>query len=758
LRTGRTPPIAWRIESLTTATLPETDCPIAEFYSLPELNLPPGAPKVKLTAEIGPVKRQSWHLRRPVTFLGSADRAHIQFREASVAGLHCAIVNTGTSILVRDLGGRAGTQLNERPIELACLADGDILTLGGVTVMIAIQATRENAKGDRQKDGLPCPDPLRMPIEMMFREFGGARSWPITNAVATVGRREECDFFLDHPDIAPTQAILTCVGEELVVYDLEDRTGTLVNGLPVTVSVLSPGDPVQWGHVAMTVETAANRESVDAQSSSRKKREPSDKSSKSNHILGLDLSGLDDAETQKMLQDLETKISTLQANINNAWQELSERQSTLEAREAALVEVEQEIKARNEAIQPREAELEARSAELEKAVARVEEQQNRLKADLEEIETRRREADEAVNNVESRQAQLDSEEALLQQRNAEAEQAVSDLESKRTELESGWEKLEAAQSKLDTELRQLAEQTKSLESREAALATDQEGIAVHSADLERREKESEAQLQELAAQREAIKAESQDLEKRKSELAPQLEAVERQSAEFERREAEWASKTEQLAARAGDLEARESALADEREALDAHTAELEQREAELATQRETLDAKTAVFDRREAEIVEQSEEAQRLNEAVEASRQKLEALRSEIEQRGSGLSELEKTLVEREKTVAGQSQTHQLFKGLIENAVESFDQPILGIGDEDDDGSAHPRAKRQEDDLDGLDVDDKTREKIRVLRRMGNTKSAAELLEKIREQGDASSASGSSGDEDSKKSWWSRLT
>ncbi len=149
-------------------------------------------------------------------------------------------------------------------------------------------------------------------------------------------------------------------------------------------------------------------------------------------------------------------------------------------------------------------------------------------------------------------------------------------------------------------------------------------------------------------------------------------------------------------------------------------------------------------------MTERRETIDRDGAAIEESRQKLEALRQELAQRDAGLTEQERTLVEREKSVASQHETAQLFRGLIDNAVESFEKP-LDIPKVNRNpappAEAEPQAETVDDDS---DLDDATKEQLRVLRRMGNeNKTDEELLAQVRAQK-------GSGDTPGKKGWFSR--
>lgn len=53
-----------------------------------------------------------------------------------VSRLHCNLSATPTGIAVEDLGSTNGTFVNERRVQRTMLREGDLLRLGGVTLIV----------------------------------------------------------------------------------------------------------------------------------------------------------------------------------------------------------------------------------------------------------------------------------------------------------------------------------------------------------------------------------------------------------------------------------------------------------------------------------------------------------------------------------------------------------------------------------------------------------------------------------------------
>ncbi len=73
------------------------------------------------------------------------------------------------------------------------------------------------------------------------------RSFPFAESIV-LGSSAECDIQLDEPGIAPRHAEIRLLdGKSLQLKDLGSKTGTLLNGEPVTETLLGSGDEIRIG-------------------------------------------------------------------------------------------------------------------------------------------------------------------------------------------------------------------------------------------------------------------------------------------------------------------------------------------------------------------------------------------------------------------------------------------------------------------------------------------------------------------------------
>lgn len=77
--------------------------------------------------------------------LGRSSKCDIQIDQESISRNHSKIVNTGKSILIRDLGSTNGTYVNDEPIDEYVLRDGDLIKIGRTIFKFLTGGNIENA-------------------------------------------------------------------------------------------------------------------------------------------------------------------------------------------------------------------------------------------------------------------------------------------------------------------------------------------------------------------------------------------------------------------------------------------------------------------------------------------------------------------------------------------------------------------------------------------------------------------------------------
>ena len=357
------------------------------------VELPGSAPQVRVTAGYGSSGQKTWNLRRPVTLIGSKRPAHIVLHGRGISIAHCAIVNTGTEVLLFDLHTSDGTLCNKDQVSLAVLSDGDVISIGETKIQVAIRlpAPMEDDSGC----GVEFVDPARMPNPITLSLIHTEKQWKIEDAAVLIGRHEKAAIRLDNPDISTRHAILFRFTGGPGVFDLGSRSGIWVNGQRSEVAVLTDGDRLTVGQFGFGVRIADRKCSpVSAQPENSAPKEPSAPAPPLTPRRAIPsvtppptaLDSTTASTNAAPSQEEESAADPLGHNIADAWQRLNQwrtqlqkdagllgerqdqlatRESELDARDAALRGQLHDITRFNEQLAQREAELLARAAKVQ---------------------------------------------------------------------------------------------------------------------------------------------------------------------------------------------------------------------------------------------------------------------------------------------------------------------------------------------------------------------------------------------------------
>ncbi|MFH1130131.1 MAG: FHA domain-containing protein, partial [Pseudomonadota bacterium] len=78
----------------------------------------------------GPELGKKYNLGSPSIIFGRSSKCDIQIDQESVSRSHCKVMNTGNSLIIRDLGSTNGTYVNDKSIDEHVLRDGDLIKIG----------------------------------------------------------------------------------------------------------------------------------------------------------------------------------------------------------------------------------------------------------------------------------------------------------------------------------------------------------------------------------------------------------------------------------------------------------------------------------------------------------------------------------------------------------------------------------------------------------------------------------------------------
>ena len=125
---------------------------------------------------------KKYNVDRPSVVIGRSSKADIQIDQESVSRNHCKLINTGKSVMLRDLGSTNGTYVNDELVDEYVLRDGDFIKIGRCIFKFLSGNNIENAYHEEiyrltTIDGLTQVYNKRYFIETLEREIGRAQRY-----------------------------------------------------------------------------------------------------------------------------------------------------------------------------------------------------------------------------------------------------------------------------------------------------------------------------------------------------------------------------------------------------------------------------------------------------------------------------------------------------------------------------------------------------------------------------------------------------
>jgi len=142
----------------------------------------PTAKEACLVVLYGDDLGKKFNLDAPSILIGRSNKSDIQIDQESVSRNHAKIMNTGKSVIVRDLGSTNGTYVNDELIDEYVLRDGDLIKIGRTIFKFLTGGNVENAYHEEiyrltTIDGLTQVFNKRYFMEMLEREISRAHRY-----------------------------------------------------------------------------------------------------------------------------------------------------------------------------------------------------------------------------------------------------------------------------------------------------------------------------------------------------------------------------------------------------------------------------------------------------------------------------------------------------------------------------------------------------------------------------------------------------
>lgn len=410
-------------------------CPVVES----SVELPASAPQIRVTAGVGSAGQKTWNLRRPVTLLGSKRPAHIVLHDKGVSVAHCALINTGTDVLLFDLHTTGGTFRGKERVSLVALQDGDVISLGETTIQVAIRLPASDA--DDSGAGLEYVDPTLMVNPVSLSLIHTDSTWSIKQSVSLIGRLDSATVRLDHADVSTRHALFFRFGKEAAVFDLGGRSGVWINGQKRDVSTLADGDRITVGPFGLQVQV----QDSGAASSMTSPTSPATATTVDSAaaptvaaaapaLAGVSMDASSNptvATTAANSEPLpsEPKTDPLQTNIAEAWERLNQWRAQLRHDAAAITQQLTSLSAKESQLEARDAALRGQLHDITRFNEQLAERENELARRAAEIQEQADALSAAHKDFMDRQADAQKKEEDLHRREQAMNQRWSRMQS-----------------------------------------------------------------------------------------------------------------------------------------------------------------------------------------------------------------------------------------------------------------------------------------------------------------------------------------
>jgi len=285
-------------------------------------SLPPKAPQVRITAGAGSAGEKTWNLTHPVTLIGSQRKAHIVLHGSGVGRTHCAIVNTGSEVFLKDLHTAAGTTCNGAPVTCQALCRGDVIAVGQTQIQVDILASPGRpAQAGVSLHGLSGQAPW---LALLDEQTG--KQWKLRSPVAVVGQAPAAEVRLQGAGIEQTHTIVFKMGQNVVLCDLAAATGPRTDGEKAAIRALMLGETIEIGSCRLRLLAPTSGNTATEADEPGQQKQPSKQEKPTTSDPPPPPSG--SAETPRpiarSLTELQDDITSIQQRIGDTWESLNE--------------------------------------------------------------------------------------------------------------------------------------------------------------------------------------------------------------------------------------------------------------------------------------------------------------------------------------------------------------------------------------------------------------------------------------------------
>lgn len=279
---------------------------------------------------------------RNKTFFGRGEACDLRLSDSSVSRQHCLIRISDNRVVIRDLGSRKGTYVNEQRISGDReLSHNDHIKIGKFEFELLILL--DEAGTANQSSSTPVQENTRLPTDtvpndspaaMVLRALNGPDEGAVIEVkgpVLSIGRAKDSDYRPKHTSVSRCHCELHVVDGRAIVRDLQSRNGTFVNDEQIKGEArLVDGDELRLGELILFVTITPTDLDSDADVSNENALE--------SEVLQRDGSRIADsweAELTAELQRFEASVESLKDTTSEELTKLAEDADTSKSQQNA---------------------------------------------------------------------------------------------------------------------------------------------------------------------------------------------------------------------------------------------------------------------------------------------------------------------------------------------------------------------------------------------------------------------------------------
>jgi pSer/pThr/pTyr-binding forkhead associated (FHA) protein len=192
---------------------------------------------------------------KAAVLIGRDGRSDLNLLDSDVGSRHLYLQVLRGRLFGVQLADRAETQSWGRPWLGGWILPGHQFEIGRVSIRV-LGPDPPEGQPELLRDNPLVPDRSLEPayaLEPLTSRSSPPRRFQYRQELLLAGRSAPCRLVVRHPDVSRCHAAIVRTPSGLWIVDLLSRSGVAVNGVPVAVAEIRPGDRIEFGRVGVRV-------------------------------------------------------------------------------------------------------------------------------------------------------------------------------------------------------------------------------------------------------------------------------------------------------------------------------------------------------------------------------------------------------------------------------------------------------------------------------------------------------------------------